>query len=108
MYGVARLYDVETGQEVRAFKGQVGFINTAVFSRDGKYAATTDLYGDAAKQGSSIHLWDVATGRELRRYPKHPSPPQRLAFTPDGRSLLSAYQDGPIWVWETGLPPAKP
>jgi WD40 repeat protein/serine/threonine protein kinase len=104
---IARLWDVETDQEVRQLKGHQGVVHQMAFSRDGKYALTSDMFGDAKRGDSSIHLWDVVTGRELRRYPQHPSQVQRIAFAPDGHEILSAYADGTILVWETGLP-AKP
>jgi WD40 repeat protein len=104
----SKLLDLETSQELQTFKGRFGFVSGVALSRDAKYALTTVSSNDGSKTVISMHLWDVATGRELRRYPKHPSQVERLAFTPDGQYILSAYENGTIYVWETGIKPGKP
>ena len=104
----SRLWDMETAQEVRSFKGSSGFVGAVALSRDGKYALTAVSAGDSTSKENAMHLWEVATGQELRRYPKHPSRVERVTFSPDGRHILAAYEGGPILVWETAIKPAKP
>jgi WD40 repeat protein len=104
----SKLLDLETSQELQSFKGRFGFVSAVALSRDAKYALTTVSSSDGSKTVISMHLWDVATGRELRRYPKHPSQVERIAFTPDGQYILSTYENGTIYVWETGIKPGKP
>src|SRR5262249_5788361 len=106
-YKAARLWDVETDQEVRQLKGHLGFVMKVAFSRDGKYALTAEVQGQGEAPQIAMHLWEVSTGRELRRYPKHPSEIRSIAFTPDGSSVLSGYDDGTILVWETGIQAPK-
>jgi hypothetical protein len=52
-------------------------------------------------------LWETASGRELRQYPKHPGEIRSIIFSPDGRDILVGYDHGSILVWETGVETAK-
>ena len=48
----------------------------------------------------SIRLWDVAAQRDLCRVQAHRSGISALAFSPDGRRLLSASADATALVWD--------
>lgn len=80
-------------REIRRF-GRTG---PAAFSPDGRYLATADR--------KTIHLWDVATGQEVRSITGHAGSVYSIAFSPDGRYLLSggssrnAKEGGDIRLW---------
>jgi WD40 repeat protein len=44
-------------------------------------------------------LWDVATGKELRRVEGHAGLVRSVAFAPDGRWLVSGSFDGSVRLW---------
>ena len=87
--GVIRLWDVETGKIVQQLNGDRQGINTIVrsiaFSPDGKLLAS----GGFAWPQDGICLWDLATGKELRRCEPHNYWISSLAFSPNGTVLAS-------------------
>jgi WD40 repeat protein len=63
-------------------------------SPDGRTLAT--LPGSDAV----IRLWDVETGKEALAWPAHVNRVRDLAFTPDGKSLVSGSLDRTVRVWD--------
>ena len=59
---------------------------------EGKIGRTTVYHTEKA-----IHIWDVATGKELRQI----APPGLLTFAPDGRSMVTV-GDGILRFWDPG------
>jgi WD40 repeat protein len=53
--------------------------------------------------GNQVALWDVATGREIRRFGEHATL-RSIAFSPDGQRLVSSANENGCRVWdvETG------
>jgi WD40 repeat protein len=50
-------------------------------------------------QDKMIHLWDVASGREVARWPGHEDAVTALLFSLDGQTLYSGSQDGTLKIW---------
>jgi WD40 repeat protein len=89
-----QLWDAERGKELHQLRGVKGGIKTLVFSPDGKTLAAGGEYDPV------MWLWDVSSGRELRRFPGHDACGVRsAAFSPDGRLLASG--SGVIRLWDT-------
>ncbi|MEW6609453.1 MAG: NACHT domain-containing protein, partial [bacterium] len=59
-----KLWDKETGQEVRTFKGHSDAVFSGVFSGDGKYILS-------ASRDNTLKLWDKETGQEVRTFKGH-------------------------------------
>jgi RNA polymerase sigma factor (sigma-70 family) len=91
--GATRLWDATTGTLLHELKGTAGDPQIA-FAPDGKLLAVAD--------GRMIGLWDMGTGKELRRWQAHSSSIRSLAFAPDGKMLASAGNfDHAIRRWHT-------
>jgi WD40 repeat protein len=97
-----QFWDAATGRSVRAFQvSSPGMFQTAAaFSPDGRRLAWA--LGPAPNVGSSVAVWDVATGQELVTLNAFSLPPIRMAFRPDGQRLATASQDGTVRVWNVG------
>ena len=48
-----------------------------------------------------MRLWDAATGEEFVGLPGHSSYVYSLAFSPDGKSLVSSSGDTTLRLWDT-------
>jgi WD40 repeat protein len=90
-----RIWDVETGRELRTLRGHGATVNTVAFSPDGQWLAT----GSA---DATTSMWDVGTGVQLwverETFGKRleflgiggdARQVLKIAFTPDGRRVVS-------------------
>ena len=93
---LARVRDL-TGRVITSFDGVVKQVNFARFAPRG----TAVLSGSA---GYDLELWDLRSGRTLRRFSGH-SRWAQARFSPDGRRVVSASGDGTLRIWDaaTGL-----
>src|SRR5262249_37947100 len=71
-----------SAREIRAFSGNEKDVRCVVFTPDGRRIA-------AAGQDNSLRVWDVNTGKEVFPPIRHRNLSFNIAFSPDGRSLLS-------------------
>jgi WD40 repeat protein len=80
--GIARLWDVQTGQLVRQCKGHQGAIQSVAFSLDGRRILT-------GGKDKTARVWDTGTGSELARFQGHTDWVRSVAFSPDGQRALT-------------------
>jgi WD40 repeat protein len=96
-HGVSLLCEVETGKQVRAFEGHTTGVQSVALSADVALAATAEVNG-------TLRVWDVKTGKELRRLEASADATRCLAFAPEGSRLLCGYKgagnDGVIRLWD--------
>jgi RNA polymerase sigma factor (sigma-70 family) len=93
-----KIWEADTGKEVRTLEGHTQFAIAVAFSPDGKTLASSGGEG-------AVKLWDVATGKEKASLEGPTSANHGLVFSPDGKTLASAGGDKKtvrLWDISTG------
>jgi WD40 repeat protein len=99
-----KLWNTESGRELRTFKTQHSVV-AVTFSPDGRLLALLAKWGSIASTAplvlSSIMLWDVYSGHEIKNLSKEYSGFSAAGFSPDSRFLYfrSFYEDT-IALWD--------
>jgi WD40 repeat protein/transcriptional regulator with XRE-family HTH domain len=91
-YGVAKVLDAATGEELLNLSGHTDTVLAVAFSPDGSTVATASSDGTAK-------LWDAVTGRDLLTLTEHAGRLGGVAFSPDGTRLVTASADGTARVY---------
>jgi WD40 repeat protein len=96
-----RVWRAATGEAVRELS-MPACPYTICFSPDGKQlaAGATELFGDRLEAGATIHLFDLAEGRETKKLQGHLYTVGAIAFASAGRQLVSVGADRTIRVWD--------
>jgi hypothetical protein len=96
--GRVALLEARTGKLLRRWDDSgVGTrrFEEMAFSPDGRLLASSDV--------NAVHLWEVATGREVCTLKGHRGEIESLAFSADGRRIASASQDSTVLLWDLAL-----
>ncbi|MBD2067173.1 NACHT domain-containing protein [Leptolyngbya sp. FACHB-671] len=106
---LVKLWEVETGECLKTFRGHMYSVNAIAFSPDGQQIATSS-------QDATIRIWDVNapvnrlqvdTDKSLlgivdectHILTDHESRVWSIAFSPDGKTLVSGSEDKTIKLW---------
>jgi hypothetical protein len=96
------LFDARSGKLLRRWndaRKQSNYGEQMAFSPDGQLLASSDDF--------TIHLWETATGREIRAFNGHRGEIVSLAFSGDSRRLASTSWDSTVLIWDLAGPPTS-
>ncbi|MBX7221543.1 MAG: protein kinase [Blastocatellia bacterium] len=85
-----------SSRQVKVLVGHGGGVNDVVFSPSGAQVLS-------ASQDTTLILWDVRSGREIRRFStmtRHTYSVECATFSPDGNQVLSGSRDGTVRLWD--------
>ena len=89
----ARIWDANTGKEIKILEGHKGMVNSAAFSPDGTRIIT-------ASDDKTARIWDANTGKEIKILEGHENTVTSAAFSPDGTRIVTASRDGTVRIWD--------
>ncbi len=72
--------------------GKKGEVSSVAFSPDGRTLVS-------GSSDTTIKIWNLATGQEIRTLNGHSSWVNSVAFSPDGKTLASGSSDDTIKIW---------
>lgn len=88
-----RLIELPSGKEMRTFReGHVSGVRAVALSSDGARAASCGGKG-------TLHVWEVKSGKELYHRDDHPGKPNCVAFSADGKYLVTGHDGGARGSW---------
>jgi WD40 repeat protein/serine/threonine protein kinase len=99
-----RLWDATSGLTLVIFDGHES-VAAAAFSPDSRFVATAtaDEFFSVRRSSGSASLWDAATGKRLIEFKAGDIPVTSVAFSPDGRRIVTGDALGTARVWEIDL-----
>jgi len=87
------LWDTETGQEIKTFSTDIVFPTSSIaFNHDGSQFIRTF--------GPFINTWELSTGREINSFSGHTANVLSVAYSPDGKQVLSGSVDKTFKLWD--------
>jgi WD40 repeat protein len=93
----AYLWDIHTGKRRRLYQGEKGGSHGLAFAPDGKTLLST------GHPKNKLCVWDVASGKELRRVDSHGH--ETVTLSPDGKTLAASSENASVlhlWDAEAG------
>jgi eukaryotic-like serine/threonine-protein kinase len=102
-----RVWDAATGKELASLNGHALPVGVAAFSPDGRRLATASGRSDQhpADAAGEVKVWEWADGREVASFRGQPGGTFALAWSSDGRWVLSLGRDAVAgWDVDRGQP----
>ena len=94
--GLAKIWTLDGDQPPLVIAHEpASFVNAAAFAPDGQLVAT----GSSDRAGGYLRLWDAASGQRVRRLEGHTDAVTSVAFSRDGKRLLTGSYDATARLW---------
>lgn len=89
-----RIWDAETGKELKTLEGHHSAVRSVAFSPDDKRIASASYDG-------TLRIWDAEEGKTLLTLKWHRHQVTSVAWSHDGKRLASASEDRTVHVWDS-------
>ena len=89
-----RLWEAESGSEIRSLSAHSGRVWSVAFNHDGSVLAS-------GSDDGTVRLWEVESGSEIRSLSGHSDYVNSVAFNHDGSVLASGSDDGTVRLWDS-------
>lgn len=91
--GIARIFDINTGEKIATLRGHEGGVQSVSFSPDGNLITT-------ASADKSVRIWVASTGKEVRVLGGHKGWVRSAEFSHDSRFIVTTSDDGTVRTWD--------
>ncbi len=88
-----KVWDIETGRELRTLTGHTDWVHAVVVTGDGRYAVSGSFDG-------TVKVWELETGRLVATLAGHRGQVNGVAVSADGHVAVSGSSDGTLCVWD--------
>jgi WD40 repeat protein len=89
------VWDLVVGRPMKQIGGRAGVMSCIVaLTPDNRFVLTS------AADSCELHLWDLLSGTRVRTFEGHQDLVTDLVLTPDGRTGVSASNDGSLRTWD--------
>jgi uncharacterized protein with WD repeat len=94
----ARIWDAQTGEVKQVLEGHEKAVHAVAFSPDGQLLVT-------GSEDLTVRVWNARTGgKPTRTFTKYPAPVTHVAFSTDGKRVLSDMRTGRTYIWDATVP----
>lgn len=101
--GTVVLADIKSGEMKRIEYTKYEVVTAVAWSPNGKLVAAASVRTNPPDRGLQIDVWSVESGAIVQELVGHAAPIGDLAFTPDGKRLLSGSADTTLLLWDLSL-----
>ncbi len=94
--GLVRMWELDTARQVKQFKSSGGWADSLAISKDGKFLAIAGTF----KDGKDVYVYEIDSGKKLPECIGHREGLTHVAFSNDGKRILSSSYDGTARIWD--------